>query len=196
MFKAGPVLEIETDLSGNVTYSHKKIAAPTEEKESFNINKYLTGIKTDSYGHIISFNTADLDLNKYATNEEAKANGGIRYINQSEIDKLNKLIIQDDDIVISSSVNAENVIGLNEWLTANRDNVSGLVSNKLENNVSKVISDLNILFSKVENTQTQISSIESELNKYLLASTFDETIEPIKSEIDELKAAMVWTPME
>jgi hypothetical protein len=81
MFNAGPVLEIETDLSGNVTYSHKKIAAPTEEKESFNINKYLTGIKTDSYGHIISFNTANLDLNKYATNEEAKSNGGVRYIN-------------------------------------------------------------------------------------------------------------------
>jgi hypothetical protein len=29
-----------------------------------------------------------------------------------------------------------------------------------------------------------------------LASTFDETIEPIKSEVDELKAAMTWTPME
>ena len=196
MFKAGPVLEIETDLDGNVTYGHKKIAAPTEEKESFNINKYLTGIKTDSYGHIISFNTADLNLNDYATNAEAKADGGIRYINQTEIDKLTKLIIQGDDVVISSSVSADNVLGLNEWITTHRNDVQGLVSTELENNISKAVLDLNNLFSEVENTQTQVSSIQSELNKYLLTSTFEETINPMKEDIDELKAAITWTPME
>ena len=52
------------------------------------------------------------DLSDYATNAEAKANSGIRYINQTEIDKLSKLTLDGEDITISGSVEASQVKNL------------------------------------------------------------------------------------
>lgn len=43
---------------------------------------------------------------------DAEADNGLRFINQSEIDKLAKLSIDGDDLTISGSVNAEQVKGL------------------------------------------------------------------------------------
>ena len=54
----------------------------------------------------------NFDLADYATNAEAKANSGIRYINQTEIDKLSKLTIDGDDVTISGSVEASQVKNL------------------------------------------------------------------------------------
>jgi hypothetical protein len=51
-------------------------------------------------------------LADYATNTEAKANNGIRYINQTEIDKLSKLTLEGNDITISGSVEASQVKNL------------------------------------------------------------------------------------
>ena len=53
-----------------------------------------------------------IDLSDYATNAEAKANNGIRYINQEEINKLNKLSLEDGEITISGSVEASQVKNL------------------------------------------------------------------------------------
>jgi hypothetical protein len=54
----------------------------------------------------------NFDLSDYATNAEAKASNGIRYINQSEIDKLSKLTLDGEDITISGSVEASQVKNL------------------------------------------------------------------------------------
>lgn len=54
----------------------------------------------------------NFDLSNYATNAEAKASNGIRYINQSEIDKLSKLTLDGEDITISGSVEASQVKNL------------------------------------------------------------------------------------
>ena len=56
--------------------------------------------------------STNFDLADYATNAEAKANSGIRYINQTEIDKLSKLTIEGDDVTISGSVEASQVKNL------------------------------------------------------------------------------------
>jgi hypothetical protein len=56
--------------------------------------------------------STNFDLTNYATNAEAKANSGIRYINQTEIDKLSKLTIDGDDVTISGSVEASQVKNL------------------------------------------------------------------------------------
>ena len=52
------------------------------------------------------------DLSNYATNAEAKADDGIRYINQEEINKLAALDLTDGDISISGNINATQVKGL------------------------------------------------------------------------------------
>ena len=51
----------------------------------------------------------NFDLADYATNAEAKADNGIRYINQSEIDKLSKLTLDGEDIAISGTIEASRV---------------------------------------------------------------------------------------
>ena len=197
-FKAGAILEVNFNDTGDIIYSHKEFAAPVETDDDSSFHKFLTSIKTDGYGHVVGFTS--IDSNEFASNDEAKANGGIRYINQDEINKLSKLILQGDDIVISGSVNAESVIGLNEWISAHRNDVSGLVSNDLENNVSKTIQDLDTLSNNIEtgfsDINSRISSIESGLNKYTLATTFQETVENIEGDIEELRNAMTWKPIE
>ena len=143
--------------------------------------------------------SSNFDLNNYITIAEAKIDNGIRFINQEEIDKLNKLMFQGDDLVISGTVNADSVIGLNEWITSNRDKIPGLVSTKLENNVSEALNSLENLFTQIETKfsglDTRVSSIESDLNNYLLASTFNEVIGTVEDDIETLKAAMTWNPM-
>ena len=64
-------------------------------------------LKVDENGLATTF-----DLSAYATNAEAKASNGIRYINQSEIDKLSKLTLDGEDITISGSVEASQVKNL------------------------------------------------------------------------------------
>ena len=197
-FKAGAILEIDFNDTGDIIYSHKELAAPAEMDDDSSFHKFLTSIKTDGYGHIIGFTS--IDSNKFANNDEAKANGGIRYINQEEINKLTKLIVQGDDVVVSGSVNADSVIGLNEWITAQKNTISGLVSDQLESNVSKAVQDLDTLFKNIETgfsgVDLRISSIESDLNKYILATDFQEAVENVESNIEELRNAMTWKPIE
>ena len=47
---------------------------------------------------------------------DAQADNGLRFINQSEIDKLAKLSIEGDDLTISGSVNADQVKGLYDFI--------------------------------------------------------------------------------
>ena len=61
-----------------------------------------------------------------------------------------KKFAEGDDVVVSGSVNADSVIGLNEWITAHKNTTSGLVSAELESNVSKAIQDLDTLFKNIE----------------------------------------------
>ena len=56
--------------------------------------------------------STNFDLNNYATNAEAKASDGIRYINQTEINKLAALSLDGEDVTISGSVEAAQVKGL------------------------------------------------------------------------------------
>lgn len=56
--------------------------------------------------------STNFDLSNYATNAEAKASDGIRYINQTEINKLAALSLDGEDVTISGSVEAAQVKGL------------------------------------------------------------------------------------
>lgn len=162
-FKADSLLSVGIAENGEIVYSHSSIAAPAEEADQTGSRKYITGVKTDGFGHIITIKTAtetvenindiynagygieitdDIDndtnhtvniklkneeqnlsltksglattfnLDDYTTKAEATANGGIRYINQSEIDKLSKLTLDGEDVTISGSVEASQVKNL------------------------------------------------------------------------------------
>ena len=78
---------------------------------------------------------------------------------------------------------------MNEWITSNRDKIPGLVSVKLENDVSEALNSLENLFTQIETKfsglDARVSSIESDLNNYLLVSTFNEVIDTVEYVVGE-----------
>ena len=71
------------------------------------IDKKINGNKEEVDGLFAELPGIYLTLDQY--NTEAKANSGIRFINQDEIDKLTKLVLEDGEIGISGTINAANV---------------------------------------------------------------------------------------
>ena len=65
-------------------------------------------------------------------NNGQKTAGGYYLVSQSDKDKLNKLVIDSSgDLSISGTVNAENVQGLDLWITEHKNVVEGLSDNNL-----------------------------------------------------------------
>lgn len=111
-YKVATETDQEIPEDHNDTYSEGNgINISDEGGEAHTINiKLASGEKNltvDENGLATNFDLAD-----YATNVEAKANDGIRYINQAEIDKLSKLTLEGNDITISGSVEASQVKNL------------------------------------------------------------------------------------
>lgn len=70
--------------------------------------------------------------------------------------KLDKLVIdEDNNLEISGSVNAENVIGLEEWLNNNAGSIKGLSENNLTNELYEKLSNL-LFITSVEETELQV----------------------------------------
>lgn len=68
---------------------------------------------------------------------------GHRLINPTEIEKLGKLTLDNGDLVISSKVGIENVVGLEDWLNSNAASTPGLSENNLTDNLyNKLIDQL------------------------------------------------------
>lgn len=105
--------ETVEDTNDNDTYSAGAGINISEADENSN---HIVSIKLVPVEKNLSITenglATNFNLEDYATNAEAKANNGIRYINQSEIDKLSKLTLDGEDITISGSVEASQVKNL------------------------------------------------------------------------------------
>lgn len=76
-FNAGEVLEVSVAATGEISYKHKEIAAPTETIDESGVRKYLTSITTDGHGHITGFSTATESVVNTDTNDTYSAGDGI-----------------------------------------------------------------------------------------------------------------------
>ena len=120
-------------------------------------------------------------------------------LSPTDQNKLDSLVITEGGVEISGTVNAANVQGLNEWITANRNVVPGLHPSELETNVKKAIKDLNELTEVVKTHTTDITSANSRiddiinnLNNYVSLVDYNNKITIIENDIDTLKSTLTW----
>lgn len=114
--------------------------------------------------------------------------------------KLDKLVIdEDNNLEISGSVNAENVIGLEEWLNENAGSVKGLSENNLTDDLYEKLSsilfitsveetelnvDTNGKLSVLEIDQSKITGLEDALNSKASQTALEETNTLIQEILD------------
>lgn len=117
-------------------------------------------------------------------------------LSPTDKDKLDALVVTEDGVQISGTVNAANVQGLNEWITANRNIVPGLFPSETETAVEQAISSLNDLIGVVNTNHSsvneRIDGVVSQLNNYVTFVEYNESIKNITKDVDILKAAMSW----
>lgn len=113
--------------------------------------------------------------------------------------KLDALVIGEEGVEISGKVNAANVEGLNEWVTANRDKVTGLYSTATDSKVNKAIADLATLTTAVDANTTNIAAVNTRVDDVITSlTTYVQSIEynakmaVIDTDIDTLKDALTW----
>lgn len=117
-------------------------------------------------------------------------------------EKLDALVIGEEGVEISGKVNASNVEGLSEWITSNRNTVTGLYSTTTESKLTKAISDLEALTATVEtNTNgitavnTRVDDVITSLTAYVQYTEYNAKMAEIDTDIDMLKDALTWKPI-
>lgn len=124
--------------------------------------------------------------------------------------KLAALVIGDEGIQVSGKVNADNVEGLNTWITNNRDSIAGLYPTTEAEKVDKAINDLEALTTSVgTNTESiakntgdittltgNINSLTEQLNNYVKYVDYQAKMDSIDSDINLLKDAITWKVIE
>lgn len=123
-------------------------------------------------------------------------------LSPTDKEKLDALVIGDNGVEISGKVNASNVEGLSEWVTANRDKVAGLYSTTTDSKLTKAIADLEALTTQVNtNTSgiaavnTRVDDVISGLTAYVQYTEYNAKMASIDTDIDMLKDAMTWKPI-
>lgn len=92
-----------------------------------------------------------------ALDKKVNSQDGYGLLSPTDKEKLDKLVVGDDGLEISGKVNAENVQGLAEWLTAHASNTKGLSENNLTDDLFNKLSS-SILITSVEDSQFQVNS--------------------------------------
>lgn len=120
-------------------------------------------------------------------------------LSPTDQNKLDSLVITEDGVEISGTVNAANVQGLNEWITQNRDIVPGLYPTQVASDVEKALSDLEELVTVVNTNTTDISTLNTRvdtvvnnLNNYVSLVEYNKKIASLESDIGTLKDAVSW----
>lgn len=123
-------------------------------------------------------------------------------LSPTDKEKLDALVIGDNGVEISGKVNASNVEGLSEWVTANRDKVAGLYSTTTDSKLTKAIADLEALTTQVNtNTSgiaavnTRVDDVITSLTAYVQYTEYNAKMASIDTDIDMLKDAMTWKPI-
>lgn len=125
-------------------------------------------------------------------------------------EKLDALVIGDEGVEISGKVNAANVEGLGEWITQNRENVTGLFSSAAEGKLNAIEEGAQKnLFDQVNPDQfeiatvgdktqlniteigvSQVTDLETLLNAKVDSSTYTAKVEEITGEIADINTAI------
>jgi hypothetical protein len=111
----------------------------------------------------------EVDLTDYATKnsivelQDALANKvdaieNYTLLSPEDKAKLDKLVIdEDNNLEISGSVNADNVVGLETWLNENAGSIKGLSENNLTDDLYEKLSNL-LFISSVEETELKVDN--------------------------------------
>lgn len=123
-------------------------------------------------------------------------------LSPTDKEKLDALVIGDNGVEISGKVNASNVEGLSEWITANRDKVDGLYSTTTNSKLTKAIADLEALTAQVNTNTSGIAAVNTRvddvitgLTAYVQYTEYNAKMASIDTDIDMLKDAMTWKPI-
>ena len=123
------------------------------------------------------------DILKPATYDAETRTGTSGLMTAEQVQKLQALVVGEEGIEISGTVNADNVTGLGAWITNNRDKVEGLypvaANNLLEELNTIINAETTGLVTKVGVLETKVGNLEQ------LTTTFD-------ADIKALKDAMTW----
>lgn len=91
-------------------------------------------------------------------NSKVDIQAGHRLINPTEIEKLSKLVIEDDGgIAISAKVNIENVQGLEDWLNSNAATTPGLSENNLTDELFNKLTE-QLLIKSINTAQLSLNN--------------------------------------
>lgn len=80
---------------------------------------------------------------------------GYTLLSPSDKEKLDALILGDNGFEISGNVNAENVIGLEEWINAHQNTVDGLSANNLSDGLYTKL-NTSLFIKEVDTTQLKV----------------------------------------
>lgn len=170
------------------------------DETSFKIESNKLSLKDISISKVT--NLADI-LNKGTATE-----GGFYLVTKTDKDKLDALVIGDEGLEISGTVNAYNVQQLGEWITSHVNLVSGLseenftteLHNKLtniqegaeENYVKSVSSDFTVTKEGQLNIKSIAVSKVTNLQSLLDAKANRDMVESLANDVDGLKERLTW----
>lgn len=149
----------------------------------------------------------DLSINKITglqdtLNNKVDSIEGYTLLSPDDQKKLAKLVIdENDNLGISGSVNADNVLGLEEWLNKNADNIKGLSENNLTDDLYEKISNILFISSVDENelnvdSTGKLSILEIEqgkingLEEALNSKATQESVNRLNNTVNEISAAL------
>lgn len=89
-------------------------------------------------------------------NKKVDAKEGYTLLSPDDQKKLSKLVISDDQLEISGTVNADNVQGLAEWLNKNAGTVEGLSENNLTDELYTKLTQ-NMLITSIDTSELKVS---------------------------------------
>lgn len=167
-------------------------------------------------------NLLNLPINKIIglddiLNNGEKTSGGYYLVSESDKQKLNKLVIneQDGSLEISGSVNASNVQGLAEWITEHskgEDFVNGLSENNLtderlnklesaitEHFIDSVSEDFTVINKKLnlnEISMSKVTNLDLTLKNKLDKEVFIEFETKTNNDISDIQDILTWKELK
>ena len=95
-------------------------------------------------------------------NKKVDAKAGYGLLSADDQLKLDKLVLENGELGISGSINAENVIGLESWLNKKADSVKGLSENNLTDDLAIKLEEM-LFISSVNTNQLKVTSGKLEI---------------------------------
>lgn len=114
------------------------------------------------------------------------------FLSPADQDKLDALVITEDGVEISGTVNAANVEDLNVWITKHRNDIAGLYPTTEEEKINSALASLSNLNDSVIQTSTKVDSIANQLTDFVHLQFFNEKMALVDNDIDLLKDAVTW----